>query len=187
MHKLKIKIINPELTEAYENHDIHYEGDSGLDLFFPEDVTFSIGETLFVDLGIQCEMEKHDVKGIENVSYFLIPRSSISKTPLMMANSIGLIDAGYRGNIIMALKYVPTYSDLRSGSFEELHKNTYTVKKGTRLGQIILPTLEKFKIKFVEALTETTRGAGGFGSTDKKESNETDNIIDLTKKGLILG
>ena len=58
------------------------------------------GDTAKIKLGISCE--NTDGKG-----YFLFPRSSISKTPLIMANHVGIIDKGYRGNIKVAIKYIP--------------------------------------------------------------------------------
>ena len=64
-------------------------------LYVLEDIQIKIGETIFIDLGIQCEMVNND----KNIGYYLYPRSSISKTPLILANSVGIIDSGYRGNI----------------------------------------------------------------------------------------
>ena len=58
--------------------------------------TIEGGKTGLINLGISCEtMEKRP--------YFLMPRSSISKTPLRLCNSVGLIDAGYRGEIMAAV------------------------------------------------------------------------------------
>jgi len=185
MHILKIKPMTEDVEELYSSHSTYHEGDSGLDLFFPEDVSFRCGETKLVDLGIRCEMEQHSIyTGVANVSYLLLPRSSISKTPLRLANSIGLIDAGYRGNILMALTYVPTSEDLlnirKGGADDPLP--VYTVKKGTRLGQISLPTLEPFRFKLSNELSETSRGTGGFGSTGMVKTHqtpETDSKIQL--------
>ena len=70
----------------------------------------------------------------------------------MLANSVGIIDSGYRGNIKVALKI-----------FAKFH----SIHKYSRLTQICLPSLQPFLIKLVEEedLTETIRGEGGFGST----------------------
>ena len=85
-------------------------------------------------------------------SYYLYPRSSISKTPLMLANHVGVIDSGYRGNII--------------GSFRNLVEK-YTVQKYTRLLQICAPDLRPLYVEIVsiEDLDITSRNEGGFGST----------------------
>lgn len=160
---LKIKALNPELEELYKNPDHFHEGDSGFDLFTPEDVVVKLGETKFVDLQVQCEMTNSDS---ENIGYQLYPRSSISKTPLMLHNSVGIIDAGYRGNIKAAVRYIPTEKDLSIISkTNSSDYPTYTIKKGTRLFQLCKFTGEPFKIKLVSELSDSSRGAGGFGST----------------------
>lgn len=89
----------------------------------------------------------------EGYALFLIPRSSIYKTDLMLANSVGLIDSDYRGNITAIFKR------------NEVCKNSYKI--GERIGQLIL--IENFNAKFVEVneLSETKRGEGGYGSTGK--------------------
>jgi len=103
-----------------------------------------------VSMKIKCRML--DENG-ECVSYFLYPRSSISKTPLMLANSVGIIDANYRGEIIAALRCM---------------ESKYTVSQGTRLVQICAPNLGKIRVELVDSLDETDRGSGGFGSTNSK-------------------
>ena len=87
-------------------------------------------------------------------AYWMLPRSSISKTPIRLANSVGLIDAGYRG---MLLAVVDNH---RIGEF--------VVNDGDRYFQVCTPTLAPWTaIEFVDAIPggETLRGAGGFGST----------------------
>ncbi len=82
-------------------------------------------------------------------AFYLYPRSSISKTPLRLANSVGIIDRGYRGNICAMFDV----------------KETYIVSKGARFVQICEPSLEPFKVVIVSELNQTLRGEGGFGST----------------------
>jgi dUTP pyrophosphatase len=90
-----------------------------------------------------------------DVPYYLYARSSISKTPLMLHNSVGIIDSTYRGDIIAALRYVPYHND----------KSNYVLEKGTRLMQICSRDLSPFKISFSNSLSQTERGEGGFGSS----------------------
>ena len=151
--KLIIRTLTDELYQIYYNHAHYNEGDSGLDLFFPEDVTIEprkFGQ--LVDLQIQCEAMTRN--GMKSLSYYLYPRSSISKTPLRMSNSVGIIDAGYRGNIMVAL---------------DNHSNEpCTIQKGTRLFQICSPVLDPITLQVnpeSESLSTTQRGNGGFGST----------------------
>lgn len=91
----------------------------------------------------------------EEVHYYLAPRSSICKTPLQMANSMGIIDRSYRGPIMAPVRNVnPT--------------NPYDIDEGTRLFQILAPDLGWIQeVRIVDSLPETARGEGGFGSTGK--------------------
>lgn len=146
---LNIFPINNEVRELYENHSNFNEGDSGLDLFFPEDVNINPNEMgRKVGLKIKASMEDN----FNNYySYYLYPRSSISKTPLRMSNSVGIIDSGYRGELIACV--------------DNLSSDTYIIKKGTRLFQICSGNLKSFTFKIVDELNETDRGSGGIGST----------------------
>jgi len=93
-----------------------------------------------------CTMES-------DAHYWLLPRSSIYKSGIMMANSVGVIDSSYRG--------------LLKAPITNLNEHTYpNVVKGTRVFQIVAPHMGWIKeIKIVESLPETSRGSGGFGST----------------------
>ena len=131
---------------------------AGFDLFCPED-TESIGaQKVVLDHKIKCCMR---VVG-ENeqfVSYYLYSRSSLPlRTPLRLANNVGIIDSGYRGNIKGVFDNIAGYDFM-----------DYTIEFGTRLLQICPPNLEyPMKIKIVDDilyLGETERGEGGFGST----------------------
>ena len=133
---------NNNVREYYEQHKTFYEGDCGIDLYCPDDMIIQSGDTKTIDFGISCEA---------NSGYFLVPRSSISKTPLRMTNSIGIIDKGYRGNIMAKV--------------DNIKSEEFMIKKGTRLFQIVSPTMLPINISIVDKLSETSRGEGGFGST----------------------
>ncbi len=186
MTTLLIKPIHEKALELYSKHSHYNPGDSGLDLYILEDVDIILGETKFIDLGIQCEMIKNGIGFGMSTSFYLYPRSSFSKTPLVMGNHVGIIDAGYRGNLMAAIKYLPDTSAIlectklivkttyyNSDNIEvrnaELKKSLpkYTIKAGTRLFQICAPNLEPFSFKLVDKLSATKRGTGGFGSTGK--------------------
>tara|TARA_B100000900_G_C20591082_1_gene721612 strand:+ start:1586 stop:2140 length:555 start_codon:yes stop_codon:yes gene_type:complete len=182
--KLKLKPNTLELKQQYSNHSSYHKGDSGLDLFIPDDIVIkpnSMANT--IDMKISCEaLEMNCLKYIQSVkriinnyteqlddskeilnnlskielektncSYYLYPRSSLSKTPLRMSNSTGIIDAGYRGNIIAKV--------------DNISNDEYRIEKGTRLFQICSPSLEEIELEVVDELSDTTRGSGGFGST----------------------
>ena len=146
---LNILPINNEVKEFYENHSTFNEGDSGLDLFFPEDVNFNPNE-LGRKVGLKIKTSMMD-NSDNYYSYYLYPRSSISKTPLRMSNSVGIIDAGYRGELIVCM--------------DNLSDKSYVIEKGTRLFQICSGDLRSFSFKMVDELNETDRGEGGIGST----------------------
>ena len=149
--KLLIKTDNEYLKSLYTNHQHYNPGDSGLDLFCPEDIIIGPGETMKIDLQIQCEALHDNSVENNNVSYYLYPRSSIIKTPLRLANSVGIIDAGYRGNIIACVDNIKNYE--------------FKIEKGSRLFQICGPTLEPIEIRVINELSNSQRGSGGFGST----------------------
>ena len=137
------------LQEKYDN-PLQYISDAGFDLYLPEDVTVQPFETKFINLGIRCEY----TDGKECYSYHLYPRSSISKTKIRLANSVGIIDANYRGNIIAAV--------------DNISNETQYLKKGERYFQLVFVKMDKpSKVVFTDELKSTDRGAGGFGSTGK--------------------
>ena len=144
--ELIIKPLNDIAKNYYENHGHFHSGDAGLDLYVLENQIIKAGETSKIKLGISCENK-------DNKGYFLFPRSSISKTPLRLSNSVGLIDAGYRGEIMAAVDNIKDYS--------------YTVEKGQRLFQLVSMSGEAVHFTLVDRLSDTSRGDGGFGSTGK--------------------
>jgi dUTP pyrophosphatase len=80
-----------------------------------------------------------------------MPRSSIAKTPLRLSNSIGLIDAGYRGEIMAAV--------------DNIKNEAFTVTPGQRLFQLVAMDGSPIHFDIVDALSDSSRGMGGFGST----------------------
>ena len=157
-----IKPVNDEVKQMYQNHSTYHTGDSGLDLFIIEDEVIPAGQTKIVDLGICCQLRKltdfsptfQKYMGEKYFSYNMYSRSSISKTPLRLANGVGLCDAAYTGPLKAALHN----TDI---------KNDFTIKKGERYVQLAYPNLDEVSFELVDELRDTTRGEGGFGSTGK--------------------
>ena len=85
----------------------------------------------------------------------LFPRSSVSKTGLSLANSVGVIDSGYRGEIILKYRF--------HKNFKVATRNNPQV--GDRVGQLMIIPHPKVEFKEVSELSNTDRGSGGFGST----------------------
>ncbi len=147
MHVL-IKINDTETRTLYENHSSFHEGDSGLDIFTPSKIVIMPHSKGTIDTGISCEAKI----GAIGTSFWMLSRSSVAtKTPLILANSMGLIDAGYRGNLM--------------GVFYNTSNMPFTVEAGTRLLQICAPDLKPVTFELVDSLSNTTRGEGGYGST----------------------
>ena len=95
---------------------------------------------------------------LEDSHFTLEPRSSIYKTGYMMANSRGIIDLSYRGELkapLISVAFPLTLSQI--------------IEPGTRLFQVIAPGLGYInEVAYVDSLPETVRGEGGFGSTGTK-------------------
>jgi len=171
--KLYVKHDNNELLELYkthvQNHNNHVLNDefpnSGFDIFLPKDKIFDIElHSILLDFEIKTEMIYYDncQKLVENSAFYLFPRSSLSKTPLMLANHTGIIDSGYRGWIKGAFRWLNSIPiKLPNVS------NEYPIEKHTRLLQICHPSLCPILVEIVNEneLSTTSRGSGGFGST----------------------
>ena len=129
--------------------------DAGFDLFTPESVVIknkTFGNKL--DHGIKCAMTFNK----KPTAFYLYPRSSTgSKTPLRLSNSVGIIDSGYRGNIIAL--------------FDNFTENNYNVSIKDRLVQICGPNIMypiyPILVENIDELGDTSRGTSGFGSTGR--------------------
>tara|TARA_Y100000593_G_scaffold94509_1_gene193944 strand:- start:1289 stop:1720 length:432 start_codon:yes stop_codon:yes gene_type:complete len=136
--EVKIKKLHPDaVVPTYAKL-----GDAGMDLY-AVDMEWDEHGNFVYRTGLSMEIPEGHVG-------LVFPRSSISKTPHSLRNSVGVIDSGYRGEII-----------LKFGG--NSHPTTYDV--GDRVAQIIIMPFPE--VRFVESLelTETERGSGGFGST----------------------
>lgn len=161
MYMSKIKK-HREVLEKNDNLGGFY--DAGFDIFCPKTQQCKVGKVAKYCLGIKCSsfisdpMDKFgdvDESDICPIGYFLMPRSSISKTSLRLANSVGVIDSGYRGELIAMFDCF--YGD-------------YKIEEGSRLMQIVAPSMMPIYPILVdseEELGTTSRGEGGFGSTGK--------------------
>jgi dUTP pyrophosphatase len=165
-------------TEKIATHnkkvaDVSAYPDSGFDLFTPYDVSsheFGYTDnrispvTFRTPLGVKCAMSAlaSETAYQKATGYYLYPRSSIVKTPFRMANSVGIIDAGYRGEIMAVVDNTDSANnDLKTCI--ERH-----MPPMSRVFQICAPSLEPFFVRIVEHECElgvTERGSGGFGST----------------------
>lgn len=146
--ELQVKFDSDEIKSMYDVENAQYSTDSGWDLRFTEDVTIQAGETHKFDFGVSVCCYDADFEGC---ALWLLPRSSIVKTPLRLANSMGLIDSSYRGTLKV---YV-----------DNIKSEPFTVKKGERLFQITSSSLRPMALSVVKELPHSERGEKGFGST----------------------
>ena len=122
-----------------------YEGDAGLDLRSNEDVTLAPFERKLISTGLAVAIP-------EGYAGFIQPRSGLAyKQGLSMANTPGLIDAHYRGE----LKICAVNLDA---------KQSIVVKRGDRIAQLVIQRVPIVGLQVVAELDETDRGGGGVGS-----------------------
>lgn len=171
MHLLKIYVdsSNQELKDAYieaaKQHNTQQESltpDSGFDLLVPGFLIMSTNgyHVQTINFQVKCALVSDD-NAYAYSGYYLYPRSSLSSTPLRLANSVGIIDSGYRGHIKAAFDTLyPKQSEQRTAC---------DVSKFTRLVQLCAPDLGFMRVVIVDSLDElggaTMRCEGGFGST----------------------
>lgn len=138
--KLKIKKLDKNAVTPFYSKP----GDAGMDL-----VAISKDENgMFVEYGTGLAVELED-----GYVGLIFPRSSISKYHLSMANSVGVIDSGYRGEIKVRFKKTSTTA----------YENVYNV--GDKICQLIVMPFPKIEIEEASELSNTERGVGGFGSS----------------------
>ena len=136
--------------------------DAGFDLFTPETMVANCLVTSKINFGVKCSAFMVD-NTIPDRSYtlpsgfYMYPRSSTgSKTPLRLTNSVGIIDSGYRGNLM--------------SFFDNIRTVDYTIQSMDKLVQICAPSLLPIIVDIVNLEYElgdmTIRGEGGFGSTN---------------------
>ena len=170
-----------ELVKMYEDKvETHnkkiYESpypDSGFDLLTPFNYTNHecgytdnrISSITFrAPLGVKCSMSHFNpaYKKSSSSGYYLYPRSSIVKTPFRLSNSVGIIDSGYRGELMAVI------DNINAANMDMKDCISQYLPPMTRMFQICSPSLEPFMVQIVdgeEKLGLTERGSGGFGST----------------------
>jgi dUTP pyrophosphatase len=161
---LKVYVKDDRLKQMYsqliESHNkkisIDPFPDAGFDLLTPTDYTIAPKATSKINLNIKCSATMINMHTQYATGFYMYPRSSMgSKTPLRLANSVGIIDSGYRGNLMAV---VDNSVDLQ-----------FQVLENTTLVQICAPGLVPILVEMVDNENDlskpTTRGEGGFGST----------------------
>ena len=137
--KVKIKKLHPDaVIPKYAKL-----GDAGMDLVAISEEWNDTNTMVTYDTGLSMEIP-------EGYVGLLFPRSSIVKTELELANSVGVIDSGYRGPIMFKFRY---------------NQEGMVYDVGDRIGQILILPYPQVEFEEVEELSSSERGEGGFGST----------------------
>ncbi len=143
---MKIKKLNE--NAVIPTYGTEYSAGADLYACTEEDITINSGETKLIKTGIAMEIP---------VGYagFIYARSGLaSKKGLAPANKVGVIDADYRGEVMVAL-------------YNQSNEPQVIAAK-ERIAQLVIAPFLKVEFEEVDELTETVRGAGGFGSTGTK-------------------
>lgn len=121
-------------------------GDAGMDLTSVSSNIVNEKDHGYIeyDTGLAMEIPENHVG-------LIFPRSSISKTGLILANAVGILDSGYRGSIKCRFKAIP---------------NSIVYNDGDRIAQLMILPYPTVTFEEVKELSETSRGEGGFGSTN---------------------
>ncbi len=146
--ELRVCVLRQGLESLYERKR-NYETDSGFDCYSLPTVVPANARAFPIQLGIKCRPSVPR-------GYMLVPRSSITKTPLRLANSVGIIDMTYRGEI--------------QARVDNLSSEPFAIEDMS-LFQLVWGDLSPMRVTFetaVEYLSDVTeRGEQGFGSTSQ--------------------
>jgi len=143
--QLKVKKNHPDAVLPQKA----YKGDAGWDVFSVEDVSLLPQEVREVDIGISIEIPE---------SYFIWPVARSVQRRRGIFLSGGIIDSGYRKNLTLIIT--------------NLSKKIYEIKKGDKIGQLIILPNYAFMVREVLELSKSVRGEKGFGSSDFKKVDE---------------
>ena len=142
--KVKVKKLHPDaVIPSYAKH-----GDAGMDIYSVSDGQADKYGNMVYNTGLAMEIPE----GFVGLIY---PRSSVSKTPHSLRNHVGVIDSGYRGEIIFKFGWV------ESSNVDPIS----IYKAGDRIGQIMIMPYPKIEFEEADELSNSERGTGGFGST----------------------
>jgi dUTP pyrophosphatase len=141
--EVPVKFLHPQARLPRRAHP----GDAGADLFSVEEVTIPPGERRDVGTGLALAIPG-------GYAGFVLPRSGLAfKHGIMVVNSPGLIDSGYRGEVRVSL--------FNSGAAP------FAVGIGERIAQLVVQPVDESTFLGTQELPESTRGEGGFGSSGR--------------------
>lgn len=171
--KVKVPVLIELLNENVKMPQYANIGDSGMDVYAQDEYTILPGETKLIPLGFKMVIP-------QGYEIQVRPRSGNSlKTKMRVANAPGTVDASYRGELGVIVENIESPIKDIYYHFEDegkviidsiLHGADLTITKGMKIAQLVLVKVEEANLVKTSSISdyETTRGEGGFGSTDKK-------------------
>jgi dUTP diphosphatase len=150
MIEIEIKLLDEDLPMPRYQH----EGDAGLDLPSRVDYVLEPGERAMIPTGIAVAIPR-------GYAGFVLPRSGLAaRHGIALVNSPGLVDSGYRGEMAIIM--------INTDKHEAFH-----IKRGDRIAQLVIQKIVEATTVQVRELDETSRGAGGFGSTGRSDEQDS--------------
>ena len=148
MKKLDLKVLDQRIRDQLPAYATR--GSAGLDLraCLGESVTLEPGDTRLIPTGIAIHLDDPGLAAV------IIPRSGLGhKHGIVLGNLVGLIDSDYQGQLMV--------------SCWNRGREAFEVKPMERIAQLVIVPVVQVELNVVESFEESTRGAGGFGSTGK--------------------
>ena len=146
MHALQAKILDPRLGSDFPLPSYATPGSAGLDLraMLQDDLSLEPGQTVLIPTGLAIHIADPGLAAL------ILPRSGLGhKHGIVLGNLVGLIDSDYQGELMV--------------SCWNRGNDTFTLKVGERLAQLVLVPVVQAHFELVNEFDNSERGAGGFG------------------------
>lgn len=150
MHRLQAKILDPRLGQDFPLPAYATEGSAGLDLraMLQADTLLEPGQSLLIPTGLAIHIADPGLAAL------VLPRSGLGhKHGIVLGNLVGLIDSDYQGELMV--------------SCWNRGQDSFSLKVGERIAQLILVPVIQAQFELVEAFTDSERGSGGFGHSGR--------------------
>lgn len=178
--RIELKVVNKGFYEDYQLPHYATQGSAAIDLVCTEDITIYPGETKMIPTGLAIwigsgvdELRGSSTEGEPTgtdlgVAGLILPRSGLGTKGLVLANTVGLIDEDYQGELMVSAWN--RNNDIIGNRTTNLQFNQVPIelKAGDRFAQLTFIPVIRAKFDIVEEFSNNThRGASGFGSTGK--------------------
>jgi dUTP pyrophosphatase len=150
MRSLKVRVLDPRLGRDFPLPAYATAGSAGLDLraCVDEPLTLAPGHAELVPTGLAIHLDDPGLAAV------LLPRSGLGhRHGIVLGNLVGLIDSDYQGPVMVSVWN-------RAGA-------PFTIQPGERIAQLVVVPVVQVRLEVVESFEESSRGAGGFGSSGR--------------------